>query len=613
MSADEELIQRDILAFLAKHENKELLRFVIVGSVDDGKSTLIGRLLFELHAVYEDQLEAVRKATTMVGVPIDFSLITDGLEAERAQGITIDVAYRYFTTEKRKFIVADTPGHVQYTRNMVTGASTADVGIILIDARLGVLEQSRRHAYIASLLGIPHLLVAVNKMDLVGYEQARFDALAAEFRAFCSGLSFKDVTFVPVSALLGENVVQRGESMGWYSGPTVLGFLEEVPIAEDINLSDLRYPVQYVLRPDLNYRGFSGQITSGTVKRGDEVMVLPSGKRSKVKAIDTYSGELAEAHAPQSVTLRLTDEIDCSRGDMIVHPNNRPRVGRSFDAHVVWLHEQPLDPHKSYFLKHTTQSVRMQVQKVHSKTDLTTLEEVPAETLALNEIGLLHLTCHRALYVDPYAQNRGTGAFVIVDSLTNATVGAGMIVASESDHDQDIEELRREARAGSGLENKTQVSPRERRERLGQTGVTVWLSGLPGSGKVNVAYTLERKLFDLGHSAHVLAPEGHPIPAVAVASKALTDASLIAICALPSKKRSERALVREKVAKERFVEVFVNTDPALCRERKPDADFEGFEAPDAADLTVSMDDLKVERVVDRIIELLAGRGRVDLG
>jgi sulfate adenylyltransferase large subunit len=343
MASDEELIQRDILGFLAKHENKELLRFVIVGSVDDGKSTLIGRLLFELKAVYDDQLEAVRKATTMVGVPIDFSLITDGLEAEREQGITIDVAYRYFTTEKRKFIVADTPGHVQYTRNMVTGASTADVGVILIDARLGVLEQSRRHAYIASLLGIPHLLVAVNKMDLVDYDQKRFQQLEAEFSAFCEGLSFKDVTFIPVSALLGENVVQRGENTPWYQGPTVLGFLESVPIAEDVNLNDFRYPVQLVLRPDLNYRGFAGQIASGTIQRGDEVMVLPSGKTSRVKSIDTYAGAIEQAHAPQSVTVRLEHEIDCSRGDMLVRPDNRPRVGRSFDAHVVWLHERPLD------------------------------------------------------------------------------------------------------------------------------------------------------------------------------------------------------------------------------------------------------------------------------
>ncbi|HEY6877139.1 MAG TPA: sulfate adenylyltransferase subunit CysN [Polyangiales bacterium] len=611
MLADEELIEKDILGFLAKHEHKELLRFVIVGSVDDGKSTLIGRLLFELQAVYEDQLEAVRKATTMVGVPIDFSLITDGLEAEREQGITIDVAYRYFTTEKRKFIVADTPGHVQYTRNMVTGASTADVGVILIDARLGVLEQSRRHAYIASLLGIPHLLVAVNKMDLVGYEQPRFEQIREEFSAFCKGLSFKDVTFVPVSALLGENVVQRGQNISWYKGPTVLGFLEEVPIAEDQNLSDFRFPVQYVLRPNLNYRGFSGQIASGVIKKGDHVMILPSGKTTRVKAIDTFSGERDEAFAPESVTLRLEHEIDCSRGDMIVHPHNRPRTSRSFDAHVVWLHEKPLDPEKSYFLKHTTQTIRMQVSKVHNRIELTTLQEQPAETLQLNEIGLLSITTHRPTYHDAYRQNRVTGAFIIIDSLTNATVGAGMILPPEGE-EQGIEDALREVRAGSGLENKTQVSPRERRERLGQTGVTVWLSGLPGSGKVNVAYVLERKLFDLGHAAHVLAPEGDPLSAIAVATRALTDAGIITICALPSKTRAERALVRDRVGKERFVEVFVDTDPSISQERRPEADFSGFEKPDAADVTVNMDQLRVERAVSAIIDHLAQRGWVDL-
>jgi bifunctional enzyme CysN/CysC len=609
--AEEALIEQDILAFLAKHESKELLRFVIVGSVDDGKSTLIGRLLFELHAVYDDQLEAVKKATTMVGVPIDFSLITDGLEAEREQGITIDVAYRYFTTEPRKFIVADTPGHVQYTRNMVTGASTADVAVILIDARLGVLEQSRRHAYIASLLGIPHLLVAVNKMDLVDYKQGRFAEIARSFSEFCRPLSFKDVTFVPVSALLGENVVQRGANMPWYQGKTVLSFLETVPIAEDRNLTDLRYPVQYVLRPDLNYRGFSGQIASGIVKKGDHVMVLPSGKTSRVKAIDTFDGEFDQAFAPQSVTLRLEDEIDCSRGDMIVHPNNRPRVARHFDANVVWLHERPLDPQKTYLLKHTTQIIRMQINEVCSRTDLTTLEQVPAETLALNEIGRLSITCHRSVYFDAYAQNRTTGAFVIVDSLSNATVGAGMIVHDDQE-EQDLEGALKEVRARSGLANKTQVSPRERRERLGQAGVTVWLTGLPGSGKVTIAYTLERKLFDLGHSAHVLLLN-EPLSGVAVAARACTDAGLITICAMQSKTVHERSEVREKVGAQSFVEIFVDTDEALCRERRPDGDFVGFERPDAPDLIVSFDESKLERAVDAVLGLLAQRQQVDLG
>jgi bifunctional enzyme CysN/CysC len=548
---DSELIERDILAYLSRHETKELLRFVIVGSVDDGKSTLIGRLLHDISAVYDDQLSAVRKATTMEGETLDFSLITDGLAAEREQGITIDVAYRYFATERRKFIVADTPGHVQYTRNMVTGASTADVGVILIDARLGVLEQSRRHAYIASLLGIPHLLVAVNKMDLRDYAQATFDAIRAEFRGFVDGLSFHDVTFVPVSALRGENVVEGSPHMPWYDGPTVLGFLERVPIAEDRNLVDFRYPVQYVLRPNLDYRGFSAQIASGVVKKGDEVMVLPSGKRSRVRAIDGAAGERTEAFAPESVTLRLEDEIDCSRGDMIVHPHNRPRVARSFDAHLVWLHERPLDPHKSYWIKHTTRMVRVKIDAVRSKIELTTLAERPAETLGLNDIGRVAITCHQPLYFDPYARNRATGAFVIVDSLSNSTVGAGMIIDDEATPAVD---------AGSDLAARTQVSPRERADKLGQTGMTLLLHGAPEAQLRAVAFALERRLFDLGRVAHVLfTGEGTP-SALAWAARACTDAGLVTICVTGSAEAG--AEVRARVGEARVRDATV-TDEAV--------------------------------------------------
>ena len=521
---EDELIKKDILGYLSKHETKELLRFVIVGSVDDGKSTLIGRLLHDLNAVYDDQLAAVKRATTMEGEAIDFSLFTDGLAAEREQGITIDVAYRYFATERRKFIVADTPGHAQYTRNMVTGASTADVGVILIDARLGVLEQSRRHAHIASLLGIPHLLVAVNKMDLKGYSQEVFDGIVRDFRGFVGGLAFKDVTFVPVSALKGENVATRAPNLAWYRGPTVLGYLEEVPIFEDRNLADFRYPVQYVLRPNLNYRGFAAQIASGVVKKGETILVLPSGKRSKIKAIDTHEGERDEAFAPESVTLRLEDEIDCSRGDMIVHPHNRPRVARSFDAHVVWLHERALDPNKSYFLKHTSRMIRMQVDRVHWKVDLTTLTNVGADTLGLNDIGRLSVTCHQPLYFDAYTKNRATGSFVIVDSLTNSTVGAGMIIDDASA--QDLDAALREASSASDAPARTQVSARERAERLGQTGLVVLLRGDTARA---VAFALERRLWDLGHAAHVLPDEG-AATAIGLAARTAAAAGLLSLC-----------------------------------------------------------------------------------
>ncbi|HEX4355387.1 MAG TPA: sulfate adenylyltransferase subunit CysN [Polyangiales bacterium] len=603
-------IRDDIEGYLARHEQKSLLRFVIVGSVDDGKSTLIGRLLYDTNMVYEDQLAAAQKASNMQDGSLDLSLLTDGLAAEREQGITIDVAYRYFNTEKRKFIVADTPGHVQYTRNMVTGASTADVGIILVDARLGVLEQSRRHAYLASLLGIPHLLVAVNKMDLKGFARDVYEAIREEFTRFTAGLSFKDVTYVPVSALNGDNVVTRSAKTPWYDGETVLSFLENVPVAEDRNLSDFRYPVQYVLRPNLDYRGFSGQIASGVIKRGDTVMVLPSGKQSKVKHIDTYEGDLDEASAPQSVTLRLHDEIDISRGDMLVLPNNRPQVSRTFEADLVWLHERPLDTQKSYLIKHTAQVVRAQVDEIHAKLDLATLQEQPADRLELNEIARVTLTCHRALYFDPYLKNRATGAFILVDSLYNTTVAAGMIRAADGGK-QTLDDALKEVRAGSGLTPKTQVSPRERRERFGQSGATVWLTGLPGSGRWALAYALERKLFDLGRTAAVVTPFADTLDSVTSAAHACTNAGLITICAFASYKQSERKQVRDALGKDKFFEVFVDADPALCRERRPDAQFDGFERPDHAEVTVKLDEIRVHQAIEAIIDVLERHGQFD--
>ncbi|MGZ3448381.1 MAG: sulfate adenylyltransferase subunit CysN [Polyangiales bacterium] len=490
----------DVVAYLKAHEQKELLRFVAVGSVDDGKSTLIGRLLHDTHGIYEDQLAAVKRASIkgqtrgeVAASEIDFSLFTDGLKAEREQGITIDVAYRYFSTDTRKFIIADTPGHVQYTRNMATGASTANVAIILIDARLGILPQSRRHAYIASLLGIPHLLVCVNKMDLRGFDRAVFESIREEFGAFAGKLSFKDVRFLPISALGGDNVVHRSERTPWWSGETVLSTLESIPIAEDRNLQDFRYPVQYVIRPDLAYRGYASQVASGAVKVGDEVMVLPSKKRSKVVSIDTFEGPIDAAFAPMSVSLRLADEIDVSRGDMIVHPSNLPRVGKRFEATVVWMNERPLDPERSYLLKHTTQMVRARVERVQSVTDPETLEPRPAEKLSLNEIGRVTLETQRALFFDPYEKNRSTGAFILVDSITNETVGAGMILEPV---------LESQARASESTA-RGQVSAAERRERLGQSGATVALAAPTLEEARSLAWLVERQLFDLGRVATV--------------------------------------------------------------------------------------------------------------
>ncbi len=476
--------------YLDQHQKKELLRFVAVGSVDDGKSTLIGRLLHDTKGIYEDQLSAVKKASSKGTMEIDFSLFTDGLKAEREQGITIDVAYRYFSTDRRKFIIADTPGHEQYTRNMATGASTANVAIILIDARLGVLAQSRRHAYIASLLGIPHLLVAVNKLDLENYSQDVFERIKADFQKVADRLAFKDVTFIPISAKVGDNVVELSDCTPWYRGTTLLEFLETVPIASDRNQSDFRFPVQIVLRPNLDYRGFSGEIAAGKIGQGDEVLVLPSRKKSKVVAIDTFERQLTEAAASTAVTLRLEHEIDISRGDMLVHPSNVPHVDSSFDAHVVWMGEKPLDPGKSYLLKHTTRVVRANVESINSVTDLATLDAHPASELKLNDIGSLRVKTHQPLYFDAYTRSRATGAFILIDSLTNNTVAAGMIIGPSGAAAVDD--------AASTSQNASQVSKLERATRLGQTGAVVFVSGEHSEA---FAVSLERSCFDRGLAA----------------------------------------------------------------------------------------------------------------
>jgi len=607
MTDEKELIRDDIEAYLEKYRKKELLRFVSVGSVDDGKSTLIGRILYDTGMVFEDQMAAVRAASK--GDEPDLALLTDGLKAEREQGITIDVAYRYFSTDKRKFIIADTPGHIQYTRNMVTGASTADVALILIDARHGVLQQSRRHAYIASLLGIPHLAVCVNKMDLRDYSEKVFDEISADFTEFGKTLRFKDIQFFPVSALVGDNVVSDSENTPWYDGPNVLEYLETVPVFADRNFEDFRYPVQYVIRPDLDYRGFAGEVAAGVIAKGDEIVALPSGKTSRVKAIDTYDGELDEAFASQSVTIRLEDEIDISRGDMIVKPGNLPRVTRRFDAHLVWMHEKPLDTEKAYLVKHTTQTVRAQIDRIYFEVDMDTLEEKPTDGLGLNDIAKVRLSCHRALYVDDYQRNRETGAFIVIDSLTNNTVAAGMISLAGSE--QNIGEVMKELHAESAMEPKTFVSPNERMERFGQRGATVWLTGLPGSGRWALAYALERKLFDEGRTATVISPVGEDLRSMISAARAITDAGLINICAFPSPTRTDRDKLKERIGGDRVIQVYVNTDVALCRERRPDADFSSFEPPDDPDIIVALDEMRIDKAVETILEALKERGQFE--
>ena len=478
--------------WVASTAQTELLRFTTAGSVDDGKSTLIGRLLYDSKGVYEDQLASVRKATRNLTTDgLDLSLLTDGLRAEREQGITIDVAYRYFATPRRKFIIADTPGHEQYTRNMATGASTANLAIILIDARYGVLPQSRRHAFIASLLGIPHLVVAVNKMDLVDYREDVFTGIRSDFTAFAEQLKVRDVQFIPISALKGDNVVEAGGRTPWYAGPSLLEFLETVPIASDHNLADMRFPVQYVIRPDLDFRGFAGQVASGTIRRGDAVTVLPSGRTSRVKSIVTWDGELEEAFAPMSVTVCLEDEVDISRGDMLVHPDNPPHSGRRFTATMVWMNEKPMEPHRPYLLKHSTQMVQARVRELQHRVDIHTLGHERASQLHLNEIGVVSVEAQRPLFFDAYRKNRATGSFILIDSLTNETLAAGMI-------------------SGPDLyRHSGPVTPAERLARIGHRPYVIRLLNADSEG----ARFLERHLFDQGYLVHVV-EEADPTPAV---------------------------------------------------------------------------------------------------
>ena len=428
---------RNIEEFLAQDERKDLLRFLTAGSVDDGKSTLIGRLLYDSKKLYEDQLDALERDSKRCGNAgdhIDYALLCDGLKAEREQGITIDVAYRYFATNRRKFIIADTPGHEQYTRNMITGGSTANLAIILVDARTGVITQTRRHSYLVSLLGIRHIVLAVNKMDLVDYSEARFREIVGEYRAWIDSqqLDIPDLQCIPLSALEGDNVVERSARTPWYEGPSLLRHLETVPIDRDINLHDFRFPVQYVLRPDADFRGYSGKIASGIVRPGDPVVALPSGRTSHIARIVTYDGDLDEAFAPQSVTLTLEDEIDLSRGEMLVHPDRLPHVGHRFRAMMVWMDEHPLDRSKAFYLKHTTHTTRAHVEAIHHRVEINVGETVEADGMQLNEIALVSLTSDAPLIFDGYRENRQTGAFILIDPVTNFTSAVGMIVAPEA-------------------------------------------------------------------------------------------------------------------------------------------------------------------------------------
>jgi bifunctional enzyme CysN/CysC len=644
MSHQSELISQDIDTYLAQHEKKELLRFLTCGSVDDGKSTLIGRLLYDSKMIYEDQLAAIRRDSLVHGTTggdFDPALLTDGLKAEREQGITIDVAYRYFSTSRRKFIIADTPGHQQYTRNMATGASTCDLAIILIDARHGVVEQTKRHSFIASLLGIKHVLVAVNKMDLMEYREDVFEEIKSDYTDFATRMMSDDVHFIPISALKGDNVVDPSANMPWYEGSTLMHLLENVHIASDRNLIDFRFPVQYVLRPDLNFRGFCGTIASGIVRLGDEVMVVPSRKLTRVKRIVSMDGDLEEAFAPMSITLTLEDEVDVSRGDMIVHPGNVPRIDSKFEAMVVWMAEDPLVPGKQYLLKHSNKIVSGSVATLRYRVDVNTLHRQDAPSLRLNEIGRCSIVCTQPICYDGYSQNRSTGAFIIIDRLTNNTVGAGMILdrVSSKERGASWDELPASEHLKSAA---GQVTTQERAARFGQRPTTVLLTGLTGSGKTTIGYALERRLFDDGRVATVIdgqnmrlglnkdldfTAEGRSenLRRTVEVARLLNQAGMVCICAFVAPDEELRQRAREAIGHESFLLVHLDAPPEICRQRDTDgmyaradageiANFPGvsapYDPPQSADLTLQTDKLTVEQCVDRIMKLLVDRGIV---
>lgn len=494
----------NIADFLDQDEKKDLLRLLTAGSVDDGKSTLIGKLLFDSKRLYEDQLDALERDSKRVGNAgdnIDYALLLDGLKAEREQGITIDVAYRYFSTNKRKFIIADTPGHEQYTRNMITGGSTANLAIILVDARTGVITQTRRHTYLVSLLGIKHVVLAVNKMDLVNYDKAVFDKIVSDYKEFMEPLGIPDVKYIPLSALMGDNVVNKSDNMTWYEGESLLDFLENVHIGNDHNLKDFRYPIQYVLRPNLDFRGFCGKIASGVVRKGDEVVAIPSGKRSKVKGIHTYDGELDYAFSPQSVTITLEDEIDLSRGEMLVHPGNLPTVSHCFEAMLVWMDEKSMNRDQQYFIKQTTHTTRVHINDIRYKVDVNTMQQSKTEFLALNEIGRTILVTNEPLFFDPYKKNKSCGSFILIDPITNNTCAVGMIIKEVSTADLSsaiTEEERKKMRSGESI-----VSESERKRVTGHNGKVFSVKGDDKENVMEFAYTLERRLFDSGHTTVV--------------------------------------------------------------------------------------------------------------
>ncbi len=571
-----DLLTTDIDAYLDMHQHKSMLRFLTCGSVDDGKSTLIGRLLYDSKLVFEDHLAALESDSKKVGTQggeLDFALLVDGLAAEREQGITIDVAYRFFSTEQRKFIVADTPGHEQYTRNMVTGASTADLAVILIDARKGVLTQTRRHSFLVSLLGIRHVVLAVNKLDIVDYSKEVFDTIEADYRAFAAEIGLDDIVCIPISALRGDNITEPSPNTPWYAGPTLVGHLEAVEVADDAHVGPFRMPVQWVNRPNLDFRGFSGQIVGGSIRPGDRVRVLPSGRETTVARIVTADGDRGEAIAGQSVTLTLAEEIDASRGDVIAAASDPPGVADQFECHLVWMSEAPMLPGRSYLLKLGTRTVGVTLAQPKYKVNVNTLEHLAATTLELNEIGVCNLNLDRPIPFDSYGRNRDMGGFIVIDRFTNDTVGAGLLHFA----------LRR---ADNVRWQAVEVDKHSRARLKGQTPAVVWFTGLSGAGKSTIANLVEHKLHAEGFHTYLLdgdnvrhglnkdlgftdADRVENIRRVAEVARLMVDAGVIVLASFISPFRAERRMAREMLGDE-FIEVYIDApiEVAEARDRK---------------------------------------------
>jgi bifunctional enzyme CysN/CysC len=634
----------------------DLLRFATAGSVDDGKSTLIGRLLYDSKQVLSDQLAHVEQASERKGQVLDLSLLTDGLRAEREQGITIDVAYRYFATAQRRFIIADTPGHEQYTRNMVTGASTADLAIVLVDARKGVLAQSKRHAFISSLLGIPHVVVCVNKMDLVNFDEAVFDAIVEEFDAFAARLELPDVTFIPISALLGDNVVERSEAMPWYQGPPLLYHLEHVHIASDRNLIDVRFPVQWVIRPGgrqsgselADYRAYAGQLAGGIIREGDDVVVLPGGQRSTVAGIDTFEGPVAEAFPPMSVALRLSDDIDVGRGSTIVRTQNQPTVSSRFECLMCWMSEEPLSPRRRYLVKHTTRTAMVGKVDVRYRIDVETLRrDETATTLGLNDLARVQMELSSPLVFDSYRRNRVTGSLIVIDEASNDTVAAGVILDTEVDGVPGTEEAEPKTERSPNVRWQGTRMTRERRwQSLGHGGATLWFTGLPGAGKSTVAAAVEERLLQAGQPAFLLDGDNlrhglngdlgfdehartENVRRTAHVARLLAESGTIALVSLVSPYAADRRAAAALHAADDlgFLEIFVDAPLELCEQRDPKglyararsgelAGLTGvgapYEAPAEPDLVLGSLHETVEQEVERVMELLAARGLISL-